>query len=186
MKKANYTPVERIPRPPHSVERVLIEGQPSLWPAVLAGGLTLALLLFSLALWILVGPTARVPVLSSSALSRGLIVLFGLAWCLCLLLVLVQVGSELVARLNTRFKLTEQRLVLNRGVFRRSSKMLIVKRIQDVSIEQGLLARAVGYGSVRVESAGERGMVVLNDVPHPQLWRDYILGAVTGQIVITV
>ncbi len=104
----------------------------------------------------------------------------------CLLVVLLQVVGELIARLNTSFKLTGQRLVLKRGVLRQQSKMLIVQRIQDVSIEQGILARAVGYGSVRVESAGQRGMVILTDVPRPQTWRDYILSAATGRMVISV
>jgi uncharacterized membrane protein YdbT with pleckstrin-like domain len=182
MKTSNHSPIERIPSAPNPIERVLIEGHPSLWPAALAGGLTLALLLLSIAAWILTTRSARVPMLLS--LPGGLVLIFGLAWFVCLLMVLFQVAGELIRRLNTGFRLTEKRLLLNRGVLRRSSKMLIVRRIQDVTIEQGLLARAVGYGSLRVESAGERGMVVLNDVPHPQIWRDYILGAATGHVII--
>lgn len=160
----------------------MIEGHPSLWPAALAGGVVLALLLLSIAAWILTPRSARVPLLPS--LPGGLVLIFALAWLVCMLMVLFQVAGELIRRLNTSFRLTEKRLLLNRGVLQKSSKMLIVKRIQDVTVEQGLLARAVGYGSVRVESAGERGMVVLNDVPCPQIWRDYILGAATGHVIM--
>jgi hypothetical protein len=39
-------------------------------------------------------------------------------------------------------------------------------RINDVSYEHGLIDRVLGCGTLHIESAGERGQVVLPDVPH--------------------
>ena len=39
-------------------------------------------------------------------------------------------------------------------------------RINDVSYEHGLIDRMLGCGTLQIESAGERGQVILPDVPH--------------------
>jgi hypothetical protein len=39
-------------------------------------------------------------------------------------------------------------------------------RINDVSYEHGIIDRLLGCGTLQIESAGERGQVILPDVPH--------------------
>lgn len=106
-----------------------------------------------------------------------LALLIGSAWILCLLLTAAQSITELIRRNNTKFTLTQKHLYVQSGVTQRRNKTLLMGRIQDVVVEQGPLAMVFNYGNVRVETAGERGGLVLNDVPNPLGWRASILSA---------
>jgi uncharacterized membrane protein YdbT with pleckstrin-like domain len=66
---------------------------------------------------------------------------------------------------STHFVLTTHRVLLREGVLARSGRDVPLARINDVSFEQSLFERAVGCGTLVVESAGERGQVVLRDIP---------------------
>jgi uncharacterized membrane protein YdbT with pleckstrin-like domain len=66
---------------------------------------------------------------------------------------------------STHFVLTTHRVLLREGVLARSGRDVPLARINDVSFEHSLFERAVGCGTLVVESAGERGQVVLRDIP---------------------
>lgn len=75
------------------------------------------------------------------------------------------------------YRLTDRRLVLEEGLLVRRSKTIPLARLQDVSTEVGVLGRIVGYGSVKVENAGESpGHDLLKDIPAPERFRDLLLG----------
>lgn len=146
-------------------EAILLEGRPSFVPPLLAMAAIVVLMLIS-------GIVAFV------ILSWGIwVLLMGIAWFLCLFLLAGQGGVELVKRLYTKFTLTQKNLYVQSGVMQRRNKTLIVWRIQDVVVEQGPLGMIFSYGIVRVETAGERGGLVLNDAPNPLGWRATILTA---------
>ncbi len=67
---------------------------------------------------------------------------------------------------STHFVLTTHRVLLREGVLARSGRDVPLARINDVSFEHTLFERALGCGTLVVESAGERGQVVLRDIPH--------------------
>ena len=47
----------------------------------------------------------------------------------------------------------------------RHGRDIPLARINDVSFEKGLLDRLLGSGGLVVESAGEHGQILLNDIP---------------------
>ncbi len=52
----------------------------------------------------------------------------------------------------------------------RSGRDVPLSRINDVAFEHsGLLSRILGCGTLTVESAGERGQIVLRDVPNVEV-----------------
>jgi membrane protein YdbS with pleckstrin-like domain len=61
--------------------------------------------------------------------------------------------------------LTNRRLITRSGVINRVGRDIPLWKINDVTINRGLLDRIVGCGTITVESAGERGQIVLHDVP---------------------
>ncbi len=67
--------------------------------------------------------------------------------------------------LTTHFVFTTHRVLLREGVLSRSGRDIALSRINDVSFEHNLFERMLGSGTLVVESAGERGQVVLADVP---------------------
>lgn len=66
---------------------------------------------------------------------------------------------------TTTFVLTNRRLTVRSGLLSRSGRDLPLHRITDVSFTHSLLERMLGCGTLTVESAGERGQLVLADIP---------------------
>ena len=67
---------------------------------------------------------------------------------------------------TTTYQLTNRRLRLRRGIVSRSGRDFPLIRISDVSFSHGLIDRMLGCGQLVVESAGEHGQLVLNEIPH--------------------
>jgi uncharacterized membrane protein YdbT with pleckstrin-like domain len=69
--------------------------------------------------------------------------------------------------LTTAYVVTDRRLITRVGVIARHGRDMPLSRINDVSFSHGsVLERMLGCGTLVVESAGERGQLVLADVPH--------------------
>lgn len=82
-----------------------------------------------------------------------------------LLLVLVLFVVPFLRWRTTLFVLTTKRVVTRVGVLTRTGRDVPLNRINDVSFSENLLERMLRCGTLTVESAGERGQVVLSDVP---------------------
>jgi len=67
---------------------------------------------------------------------------------------------------TTTYELTTRRLRVREGIVTRRGRDIPLVRINDVSFEKGLLDRLLGAGRLVVESAGEHGQILLNDIPH--------------------
>ena len=66
---------------------------------------------------------------------------------------------------TTTYELTTRRLRVRSGIVTRRGRDIPLARINDVSFEKGLLDRLFGSGRLVVESAGEHGQILLNDIP---------------------
>ena len=66
---------------------------------------------------------------------------------------------------STQFVITNKRVVTRVGILTRSGRDIPLNRINDVSFSHNLFERVLGCGTLTVESAGERGQVVLTDIP---------------------
>ena len=95
-------------------------------------------------------------------------------WSGTVLLVLAVAGLGLLARLSlwpwlewrgTHYVFTTERVLTRHGVLARSGRDIPLGRINDVSFSHSLFERMVGSGTMTIESAGERGQVVLLDLP---------------------
>jgi uncharacterized membrane protein YdbT with pleckstrin-like domain len=67
---------------------------------------------------------------------------------------------------TTTYELTTKRLRTRAGIVTRHGRDIPLVRINDVSFSKGLLDRLLGAGRLVVESAGEHGQILLNDIPH--------------------
>nr|WP_230416993.1 PH domain-containing protein [Micromonospora tarapacensis] len=66
---------------------------------------------------------------------------------------------------STHYLFTNERVLLQHGVFSRERRDIPLSRVNDHSMSQRFLGRIMGYGTLTIESAGERGQSVLPDVP---------------------
>ena len=66
---------------------------------------------------------------------------------------------------TTTYELTTRRMRVRSGIVTRHGRDIPLARINDVSFEKGPLDRLLGSGRLVVESAGEHGQILLNDIP---------------------
>jgi len=66
---------------------------------------------------------------------------------------------------TTTYELTTRRLRMRDGIIARHGRDIPLARISDVSFTKGLLDRLLGSGRLVVESAGEHGQILLDDIP---------------------
>jgi membrane protein YdbS with pleckstrin-like domain len=74
-------------------------------------------------------------------------------------------GIPLLRWKTTSYELTTRRLRLRAGILTRTGRDFPLIRISDVSFSHGPIDRLVGAGRLVVESAGEHGQLVLNEIP---------------------
>jgi membrane protein YdbS with pleckstrin-like domain len=67
---------------------------------------------------------------------------------------------------TTSYELTSRRLRLREGILSRTGRDFPLIRISDVTFSHGPIDRLLGCGKLIVESAGEHGQLVLNEIPH--------------------
>jgi uncharacterized membrane protein YdbT with pleckstrin-like domain len=72
------------------------------------------------------------------------------------------------------FTITDRRVILDTGIFSRSTKVIALDRVQDISTNQSLLGRVLGYGRIEIDSAGAAGTEVLSALPNPGRFRDAV------------
>ena len=85
-----------------------------------------------------------------------------------LVLAVAAFGVPFLRWQTTTYGLTTRRLSLRSGILTRSGRDFPLIRISDVSFSQGPLDRLLGSGRLVVESAGEHGQLVLNEIPDVQ------------------
>jgi uncharacterized membrane protein YdbT with pleckstrin-like domain len=66
---------------------------------------------------------------------------------------------------TTTYELTTRRFRLRYGILSRTGRDFPLIRISDVSFSHGLIDRILGCGRLVIESAGEHGQLVLNEIP---------------------
>jgi uncharacterized membrane protein YdbT with pleckstrin-like domain len=72
----------------------------------------------------------------------------------------------ILVRQTTHYVFTDQRILLQLGIFNRDRRDIPLSRVNDHSMNQHFLERLLGTGTLVIESAGERGQQVLHDIPH--------------------
>ncbi len=83
-----------------------------------------------------------------------------------ILVLMVWLAVPVLRWRTTTYQLTTRRLRMREGIVTRRGRDIPLVRINDVSFEKGLLDRLLGAGRLVVESAGEHGQILLNDIPH--------------------
>lgn len=69
---------------------------------------------------------------------------------------------------TSHFVVTNERLIHLRGLIAKGSMEIPLQRINDVRFDQNIIQRILGAGNLIVESAGERGREVFDNVRNPE------------------
>ena len=97
------------------------------------------------------GGAATVALYAIAAICLGLVLVFGL-W-------------PLLLWRTTHYVFTNERVILQQGVFTRDRRDIPLGRVNDHSMGQRFVERLLGCGTLTIESAGERGQSVLVAIP---------------------
>lgn len=82
-----------------------------------------------------------------------------------IVLVVVILAVPMTRWACTDYILTTRRFVLRIGILNRHGRDIPLNRVNDVSFDHGLIDRILRCGKLTVESAGERGQLVLRSIP---------------------
>jgi uncharacterized membrane protein YdbT with pleckstrin-like domain len=82
-----------------------------------------------------------------------------------LVLLIWWVITPLIQWLTTEYVITNRRVIMRSGVIRRTGRDMPLSKVNDVQFEVGLVERMLGCGTISIESAGERGGLVMRNVP---------------------
>ena len=88
------------------------------------------------------------------------VVLLVLVWSLWL-------GAKYLQWLRTYFVVTDQRVLYRTGVLARHGVEIPLDRITNINFHQGIWERIIGAGDLEVQSAGEEGDTLFENVRHP-------------------
>lgn len=72
---------------------------------------------------------------------------------------------------------TSDRLRSETGILSKSTRNLMLARVQDVGVNQSLFQRITGVGDIWIETAGASSRVVLSNIDQPQKIADLLLDA---------
>ncbi len=67
----------------------------------------------------------------------------------------------------TQFVLTNERLVMRKGIIARSGVEIPLEVVNDVIFSQTIFERLLGFGDLIIESAGEMGQSRFSNIPRP-------------------
>lgn len=102
---------------------------------------------------------ARVPAGEQQIVLRTLV-------ALAVLLVVLRLSAVPFLRwLNTTLTITDHRVRARQGVLRSRTRDVALWRIADVVVERSVGQRMVGSGTLLLDTTGERGSLVVRDVP---------------------
>jgi uncharacterized membrane protein YdbT with pleckstrin-like domain len=106
-----------------------------------------------------------------------------LPWILgvLVLIALVRLVLHYASWTTTEFVVTTDRLILRAGVLSKKGMEIPLERVNTVFFSQKLRERIFGFGDLVIESGGERGQQVINDVPHPERVQSVIHGAMEDE-----
>lgn len=94
------------------------------------------------------------------------------------IVLLLDLLYEFIQWKTTRFAITDQRVAYQSGMFRRKGVSIPLNRINNVNFRQSAIARVLNNGVVTIESAGETGDSVFENIPDPEHVRSIIFAQV--------
>ncbi len=97
--------------------------------------------------------------------------LFGWLALIAFVVWLANTVYEFVQWRTTRFAVTDERVAYTSGIIRRVGVSIPLNRVNNVNFEQSLIARILNNGIVTIESAGETGDSVFENIPDPKQTR---------------
>jgi uncharacterized membrane protein YdbT with pleckstrin-like domain len=103
------------------------------------------------------GTLALLPgILASVAAVNGVPTVLSLGdwWVISLVLLVLVIIRNTVVRRSMRFTVTNQRIIVRRGILSRTEQTTALGRVQNITVRRTIAQRLVGVGDVEFDTAG--------------------------------
>ena len=93
---------------------------------------------------------------------------------LIIFLLILSIIFEILSWRGKKYQLTNQRVVIQKGILRRKRSSIQYPKIQDIEISQGIVDRIISAGDIEIYGGHEHTNIVLEDIPNPREVEDMI------------
>lgn len=100
-----------------------------------------------------------------------------LALMLVALIAFISMGMDVLKWKNEEFFITNRRVIHGSGIFSKKILDSSLSKINDVIMEQSLLGRMFGYGTIRILTASDEVINLLDRIAHPVEFKQAMLNA---------
>ena len=83
------------------------------------------------------------------------------------------VSRSAIRRATTELVVTDRRVILKRGIFSRQTIEMNRAKVESVDVDQTVMGRIMGYGTVIVRGTGG-GLEPIRNIAHPLAFRSHI------------
>jgi membrane protein YdbS with pleckstrin-like domain len=100
-----------------------------------------------------------------------------------MLILILWIIWDLLSWNYTFYTLTNQRVILQKGVIRKNKTYMHYDKIQDIDVSQGIIERLSSSGDIAIFGGHEHTRLVLNDIPNPTKVEDMINRMIEGDFI---
>jgi uncharacterized membrane protein YdbT with pleckstrin-like domain len=101
----------------------------------------------------------------------------GVAGVIMIVIAAVSVLTGIITKRATEMAVTNRRVLIKTGFLSRKSYEILLTKIESIGIEEGILGRLLGYGSVVVRGTGGTPET-FHKISHPSEFRRHVQGQV--------
>ncbi|OPX60522.1 MAG: Bacterial membrane flanked domain protein [Methanobacterium sp. PtaB.Bin024] len=102
---------------------------------------------------------------------------------LIIILLVMSILFDIVSWRQKKYQLTNQRVIIQKGIIRRKRSYIHHTKIQDIDIYQGVIDRILSAGDVEIYGGHDSTNIILEDIPNPREVEDMIDRVMMGEEV---
>ncbi|MBI5458439.1 PH domain-containing protein [Methanobacterium sp.] len=102
---------------------------------------------------------------------------------LIIILLILSIILDVVSWKRKKYQLTNQRVIVKKGLIRRKKSYIHYSKIQDIDVYQGIVDRIFSAGDIEIYGGHEHTNIRLEDVPNPREVEDIIDRVMVGEEV---
>lgn len=102
---------------------------------------------------------------------------------LIIALLLLSIILDVVSWRRKKYQLTNQRVIVKKGLIRRKKSYIHYSKIQDIDVYQGIIDRIFSAGDIEIYGGHEHTNILLKDIPNPREVEDIIDRVMVGEEV---
>lgn len=102
---------------------------------------------------------------------------------LIIVFLILSIIFDIVSWRQKKYQLTNQRVIIQKGMIRRKRSYIHYAKIQDIDIYQGIVDRIFSAGDIEIYGGHDSTNIILEDIPNPREVEDMIDRVMLGEEV---